>query len=61
MRHHRIFSFDSELIDESKMTKEELTWFNEYQAMVFEKISPCLATNEKAWLENKTKVILVNN
>ncbi len=53
--------FEAELIDESKMTKEELTWLNEYHAMVFEKLSPFMTDAEKSWLENKTKIISFEN
>lgn len=46
--------FDKNLIDKDLLSKEERTWLNTYHQKVFEKLSPSLDTNEKAWLKEKT-------
>lgn len=37
------------------LTEEELQWLNEYHQTVYEKLSPALNTEEKAWLKEATK------
>jgi Xaa-Pro aminopeptidase len=44
-----------ELIVKQMLTKEELAWMNAYHAKVWEKISPQLDGEAKAWLEAATK------
>lgn len=44
-----------ELIVKPMLTKEELAWINAYHAKVWEKISPQLDGEAKAWLEAATK------
>jgi len=39
------------------MTSEEITWLNEYHKTVYERLSPYLSDDEKAWLKEKTKQI----
>ena len=39
------------------MTSEEITWMNEYHKMVYDKLSPHLSEEEKAWLKDKTSSI----
>lgn len=44
-------------IDISLLTESEVKWLNEYHAMVYEKLSPLLEEDEKAWLANATRSI----
>ncbi len=48
---------DLDLVDRSIMTNDEITWLNEYHAMVFEKLSPHLGDENVAWLGKKTRPI----
>lgn len=48
-----LFPIDTDLIDYSIMTDEELDWLNEYHAKVFARLSPLLAPEEVKWLEKK--------
>ncbi len=52
-----LIPYEPEALDLKQMTDEEIRWFNEYQALVFEKISPYLDKDEKAWLEKVTKPV----
>lgn len=45
---------DRTLIDVSLLDKAELSWLNNYHAMVYERISPYLAKEESKWLKAKT-------
>jgi Xaa-Pro aminopeptidase len=45
---------DKALIDKSLLDKREIGWINSYHAEVFEKLSPHLNADEKAWLKEKT-------
>ncbi|MDR1541230.1 MAG: aminopeptidase P family protein [Clostridiales bacterium] len=42
---------DSAAIDFEILTEDERQWLNSYHRMVFEKLSPVLSEDEKAWLE----------
>ena len=42
-----------------RMTEEELTWFNDYHAQVYERLAPHLDTEERAWLKDATKPLTV--
>jgi Xaa-Pro aminopeptidase len=35
----------------------EVKWINDYHSMVYNKLSPSLSVEEKAWLKEKTRVI----
>lgn len=48
---------DLACIDKSMLTKDEKQWINKYHSHVFDKISPYLNKEERAWLEKKTKAI----
>ncbi|MBR5535586.1 MAG: aminopeptidase P family protein [Clostridia bacterium] len=48
---------DTRAIDVSLMTKEELEWLNNFHEKVYEKLSPYLTDEEKAWLREETKAI----
>lgn len=52
-----LIPYEPEALDLSQMTDEELGWYNEYQALVFEKIAPHLTDEESAWLKEVTKPI----
>ena len=48
---------DTKLIDMSLMSPDELRWLNSYHQMVYNKLSPHLNEEERAWLKDKTKEI----
>ncbi len=48
---------DTTPIIKEMMTDKEVEWLNNYHTMVFDKLSPHLNDEEKAWLEEKTKHI----
>lgn len=52
-----LFPIDLNLVDEKMLSPVEKEWLNEYHEMVFEKISPKLNEEEKAWLEEKCRQI----
>jgi Xaa-Pro aminopeptidase len=49
--------FDTSLLDLSLLTTEEKEWINRYHQMVYERISPLLNDEEKAWLKKKCAAI----
>jgi Xaa-Pro aminopeptidase len=48
-----LFPIDLNLVDEKLLTPEEKKWLNEYHEEVFEKLSPHLNEDEKAWMREK--------
>lgn len=48
---------DRNLVDSSIMSEQELDWLNRYHAAVFEKISPLVEGEAKAWLQEATAPI----
>lgn len=48
---------DTEPIDVSMLTQEELDWLNAYHEKVFCALSPFLTPEEQAWLKEKTRKI----
>lgn len=48
---------DSNLVEVSMLTAEELKWYNDYQERVYQSLSPELSPAEAEWLRNKTKAI----
>lgn len=48
---------DTTPILKEMMTDEEISWLNEYHQTVYDKLSPHLSDEEKAWLKNKTTAI----
>ncbi|HZJ79291.1 MAG TPA: aminopeptidase P family protein [Dysgonamonadaceae bacterium] len=48
---------DTTPIVKELLTDKEVEWLNNYHTMVFEKLSPHLNEEEKAWLKEKTKHI----
>jgi len=49
---------DKDAIDVNLLENYELEWLNNYQATVYEKISPHLKRNEKEWLKTETGKLL---
>ena len=52
-----LFPFEPALIDPALLSKQELTWINAYNKHVFDRLSPKLENDKKAWLEQKCKEI----
>lgn len=48
---------DTRAIDKSLMTEKEIKWLNDFHKAVYEKLSPYLTEEEKAWLGDETKAI----
>ena len=48
---------DKRPINVSMMLEEEIAWLNDYHSMVYEKLSPFLNSDEKAWLKVATEPI----
>ncbi len=49
--------FEPEAILVERMTADELTWLNNYHKTVYEKISPLVSEEVRAWLKDVTKEI----
>lgn len=49
--------FDLDAIVPDMMTSIEKQWLNDYHKLVFEKISPYLDEEEKAWLMKYTRAV----
>lgn len=49
--------FEIRAIDKQYLTEAELTWLNNYHQTCYEKISPFLNSEEKAWLREATKAL----
>jgi Xaa-Pro aminopeptidase len=49
--------FDTSVLDFSLLTTEEKEWINKYHQTVYERISPLLNDEEKAWLKKKCAAI----
>lgn len=49
-----LFPFDLSLFETEIMTDDEITWLNNYHQEVYNRISPRLNSEEKAWLKAKT-------
>ena len=52
--------FEQNLIDKSLLSSEEINWINDYHALVYQKLSPQLESEESEWLKEKTR-FLENN
>ncbi len=52
-----LFPIETELIDLSLMSKEEIAWLNQYHQRVYAALSPSLEGEEKAWLWNKCQAV----
>ena len=49
--------YDTNMMDLSRMTAEEIAWINNYHAWVYAEVSPLLDTEEAAFLKEKCKAI----
>jgi len=49
---------DTQLIDVKMLNASEIQWLNDYHRMVYDRISPSLNEEEKAWLQKKCKSIV---
>ena len=45
--------YDTNMIDMTRMTEQEIAWINAYHARVYAEISPLLSAEEAAWLKDK--------
>lgn len=54
-----LFPIDQALIDLALLTKEEVSWLNEYHQKVFTELSSLLLEEEKQWLSQKCQPIIV--
>jgi Xaa-Pro aminopeptidase len=52
-----LFPFDSNLINHTMLTEEEIIWLDNYHQLVFAKLSPLLAEKEREWLKVKTNPV----
>lgn len=50
-------AIDKDAIDKDMLTAEEILWLNDYHKAVYEKVSPHLNEDEKAWLKKATSEI----
>ncbi len=48
---------DNNMVDKSLLTEAEIKWYNDYQEEVYQRVSPFLNEDEKAWLRAKTEKI----
>jgi len=48
---------DTTLVDKDLLEASHVTWLNNYNQMVFEKLSPALSADEAIWLKNKCRAI----
>ena len=45
---------DNNLVEKSLLTDKEITWYNDYQELVYRELSPLLTSEESEWLRSKT-------
>ena len=45
--------YDTNMIDMTRMTEQEIAWINAYHAWVYAEISPLLSAEEAVWLKDK--------
>jgi len=48
---------DTHLVDKGLLDQKHIEWLNQYNNMVFERLSPHLNEEERTWLAEKTKII----
>lgn len=51
--------YDTNMIDLSRMTEQEITWINNYHAWVYAEVAPLLEAEEAAWLKEKCMPLAV--
>ena len=49
--------YEKKAIVVSELTADEINWINAYHQAVYEKLSPMLNDEERAWLKDKTEAI----
>jgi Xaa-Pro aminopeptidase len=49
--------YDTNMMDMSRMTEQEIAWVNAYHAWVYAEVSPLLPPAEAAWLKEKCKAL----
>ena len=49
--------YDTNMIDMSRLTKQEIAWLNAYHAWVYAEIAPLLSAKEAAFLQEKCKAL----
>jgi Xaa-Pro aminopeptidase len=53
-----LFPYNRKLIDVKMLTEKEITWVNQYNQRVYEKISPCIKEEKILnWLKEETKKV----
>ena len=52
-----LFPIDTQLIDFTLLTKNEVAWLNDYHALVLEKLSPLLSEEASLWMREKCKAV----
>ena len=50
--------YDTNMMDLSRMTAEEIQWVNDYHAWVYAEVSPLLTKEEAAFLKEKCKELV---
>lgn len=54
-----LFPIDKNLIDKNLLTKEEISWLDQYHQKVYEIISPHLEAEHKLWLQQRCEPLAV--
>jgi Xaa-Pro aminopeptidase len=49
--------YDTNMIDLSRMTPQEIAWINAYHEWVYAETAPMLSADEAAWLKEKCKAL----
>ena len=49
--------YDTNMMDLSRMTEQEIAWVNTYHSWVYAEVSPLLDTEEAEWLKEKCKAL----
>ena len=52
-----IAPISTKIVDKNLLEKGQITWLNEYNQMVYDKLSPLLSVEEQDWLKEETKAI----
>lgn len=52
-----IAPINTKIVDKNLLEKAQITWLNEYNQLVYDKLSPLLSVEEQDWLKEETKAI----
>lgn len=52
-----LYPFDHNLIDKARLSKEEISWINDYHKKSYAGIAPLLKGDVKAWFKNKCRKV----